>query len=157
MPALKKRESSKLREQIDETGKILEKFGITPMNGRILALFTVTDGSELTFEEIVAFFGASKSVISNSLKNLLDRKLIDYKTYNHGRKRHFYLTDRFFTVYFRELLSAMSELRESLYKVLSARYSGSPDVSSRMLKWIATANIFEKQIETAFNQLGKGY
>ncbi|MCU0376936.1 MAG: MarR family transcriptional regulator [Bacteroidales bacterium] len=157
MAVLKKRDSSKLREQIDETGKILERFGITPMNGRIIALFTVTEGSELTFEEIVSFFGASKSVISNSLSYLLDRKLIDYKTYNHGRKRHFYLTDRFFTVYFRELVSAMTELRESLYKILSARSSGSPDVTSRMLKWIATANIFEKQIESAFEQMGKGY
>jgi len=157
MSALRRRDSSKLREQIDETGKILEKFGITPTNGRILALFTVADESELTFEEIVSFFGASKSVISNSLNYLLDRKLIDYRTYNHGRKRHFYLTDRFFAVYFKELLLAMSELRESLYKILSARSSGSPDVSSRMLKWIATANIFEKQIETAFHQLGKGY
>jgi hypothetical protein len=51
----------------------------------------------------------------------------------------------------------MTELRESLYKILSARSSGSPDVTSRMLKWIATANIFEKQIESAFEQMGKGY
>ena len=156
MSALTRKESSRLREQIDESGKIFEKFGLAPMQGRILALFTVTDASELTFEEISDFFGASKSVISNSLNFLLSRKLIDYRTYNTGRKRYFYLTDKFFPVYFREVLSAMSELRESLYKTLSARSSGAQDVSSRMLRWIANANTFEKKIESAFNQMSRG-
>ncbi|MBE0666738.1 MAG: MarR family transcriptional regulator, partial [Bacteroidales bacterium] len=79
-------DSIKIREQIDETGKIFEKFGLAPMNGRILALFTVSDSEVLTFEEIGAFFGASKSVISNSISFLLNRKLIDYRTHNTGRK-----------------------------------------------------------------------
>jgi len=155
MAAMKKLESSKIREQIDETGKIFEKFGLAPMHGRILALFTVTDSSELTFEEICAFFGASKSVISNSLNFLLNSKHIDYKTYNTGRKRYFYITDKFFVVYFNDVLSAMTELRESLYKTLSKRSPESPDVSTRMLKWIEAANSFEKQIEVAMSQVRK--
>lgn len=146
---MKKKESSKIREQIDETGKIFEKFGLAPMNGKVLALFTVTDSSELTFEEICNFFGASKSVISNSISLLLKSKLIDYKTYNTGRKRYFFLTDKFFIIYFEDILSAMAELRESLYKTLTGRSPEFPDVSSRMLKWVETANIFEKQIDEA--------
>ena len=84
--------------QIDETGKILEKFGLAPKNGKVLALFTVADRPELTFGEICDFFGTSKSVISNSLSILLSRRLIDYRTYNTGRKRHFFLTESFLTV-----------------------------------------------------------
>ena len=157
MSVMKRRESGKMRDQIDETGKIFEKFGLAPMNGRILALFTVTDASELTFEEIGSFFGASKSMISNSISFLLNSKLIDYKTYNTGRKRYFYLTDKFFIVYFNDVLSAMTELRESLYKILSGRSPEYPAVSTRMLKWIETANIFEKQLEAAIDQTKKGH
>lgn len=147
--------SGKLKGQIDETGKIFEKFGLAPMNGRILALFTVSDSAELTFDDICLFFGASKSVISNSINFLLSSKLIDYKTYNTGRKRYFYLTDKFFIIYFNDVLSAMSELREALYKTLAGRSPGSPEVSTRMLKWLETANVFERQLETALHQLKK--
>lgn len=146
-------DSSKIREQIDETGKIFEKFGLAPMNGRILALFTVSDSEVLTFEEIGTFFGASKSVISNSISFLLNRKLIDYRTHNTGRKRYFYLTDKFFNVYFNDVLSAMTELREALYKTLSVRSPGFTEVSTRMLRWVETANIFEKHLEAAMDRL----
>lgn len=148
-----RKDSSKIREQIDETGKIFEKFGLAPMNGRILALFTVVDSPELTFEEIGAFFGISKSVVSNSINILLNSKLIDYKTYKTGRKRYFYLTDRFFVIYFNNVISAMAELREALYKTLSGRSPDAPEVSSRMLRWIETANTFEKQIESAMEMI----
>jgi DNA-binding transcriptional regulator GbsR (MarR family) len=156
MSAMKKLDSSKIREQIDETGRTIEKFGLSPMNGRILALFTVTDSPELTFEEIVTFFNSSKSVVSNSLSYLLAHKLIDYKTYNTGRKRYFYLTDKFFIVYFREVLSAMYELREEIYKTLSKRSPEHPEVSSRMLRWVETANLFEESIAKALEQITKG-
>jgi DNA-binding transcriptional regulator GbsR (MarR family) len=155
MSAMKKLESSKIREQIDETGRTIEKFGLSPMNGRILALFTVTDSPELTFEEIVTFFNSSKSVISNSLSYLLAHKLIDYKTYNTGRKRYFYLTDRFFIVYFKEVMSAMSELREEVYKTLSKRSPEYPEVSSRILRWVETANLLEEYIGKALDELKK--
>jgi DNA-binding transcriptional regulator GbsR (MarR family) len=152
MSAMKKIESSKIREQIEETGRTIEKFGLSPMNGRILALFTVTDSSELTFEEIVSFFSSSKSVVSNSLNYLLTHKFIDYKTYNTGRKRYFYLTDKFFIVYFKDVLTAMCELREEIYKTLSKRSPANHEVNTRMLKWVENANIFEESINSALEK-----
>src|SRR5512133_244440 len=148
-------ESDKIRGQVDETGKIFEKFGLAPMNGRILALFTVSDSAELTFDEIGSFFGASKSVISNSVSTHLNARLIDYKTYNTVRKRYFFLTDRFFIIYFNDVLAAMTELREALYKTLAGRSPGFPEVSTRMLKWLETASVFEKQIEEGLYQMKK--
>jgi hypothetical protein len=85
-------------------------------------------------------------VVSNSLNLLPSRKLIDYRTYNTRRKRHFFLTDRFFTIYFGDVLSAMSELREAIYKTISSRSPESPEVSSRMFRWVAVANILEESI-----------
>ena len=157
MTTIRRREPAKIRTQIDETGKIFEKFGLAPMNGRVLALFTVSDSSELTFDEIVTFFGASKSVISTSLTFLLNTKLIDYKTVNTGRKRYFYLTDRFFVVYFSNVISAMTDLRETLYKTISERSPKTPDVNTRMIRWIETANVFERHLQAANEQIRKDY
>jgi len=157
MTTTRRREPAKLRAQIDETGKIFEKFGLAPMNGRVLALFTVSESSELTFDEIVAFFGASKSVISTSLSFLLGTKLIDYKTFNTGRKRYFYLTDRFFVVYFNNVISSMTDLRETLYKTISERSPKTPDVNTRMIRWIETANVFEKHLQAAKDQIKKDF
>ncbi len=153
--ALQENELKKAGNQVYETGKVFEKFGLAPVNGRVLALFTVSETAELTFEEICDYFGTSKSVISNSLNLLLSRKLIDYRTYNTGRKRYFFLTDRFFLEYFSDVLGAMAELRESIYKTLSQHPTGVQEVSSRMLRWVATANIFEKELKSAFEQIGR--
>ncbi len=152
---MKKNEPDSKRDQVDETGRILEKFGIAPMSGRVLALFTVSDSGEMTFEDIVSFFGSSKSVISNSLASLLNGGLIDYKTHSAGRKRYFYLTDRFLIDFFANSISAMSDLREALYKTLSERTPKTPEVNARITKWIETANVFEKHLQSATRQITK--
>ena len=64
----------KIRDSIEETGKVFEKFGLTPMQGRIVAFFTISDHPEKTFDELVKFFAASKSSISNSLNYLLQNQ-----------------------------------------------------------------------------------
>ncbi len=77
------------RESIEETGKVFEKFGLTPMQGRIVAFFTISDPPEKTFDELVNYFKASKSSVSNSLNYLLQNKIIDYKTFASDRKTIF--------------------------------------------------------------------
>ena len=41
------------REITEETGKVFEKLGLTPMQGRIVAHFMVSDPPEKTFDELV--------------------------------------------------------------------------------------------------------
>ncbi len=84
------------RDTIEEIGKVFEKFGLTPMQGRIVAFFTISDPPEKTFDELVEYFKASKSSVSNSLNYLLQNKIMDYKTFASDRKRYFFLTDAFF-------------------------------------------------------------
>ena len=40
------------RDTIEETGKVFRKFGLTPMQGRIVAFFTISDPPEKTFDEL---------------------------------------------------------------------------------------------------------
>ncbi len=143
----------KIRETIEETGKVFEKFGLTPMQGRIVAYFTVSDPPEKTFDELVKFFNASKSSVSNSLNYLLQNKVIDYKTFASDRKRYFFLTDSFFRVYFKKVLENVSELKEYAYRTVSMRTPDFPLASEKILKWIENANRFQEALESTLESI----
>lgn len=138
----------KTRELIEETGKVFEKFGLTPMQGRIVGYFTISDPPEKTFDEIVKYFRASKSSVSNSLSVLLQSKIIDYKTFSTERKRYFFLTDTFFQVYLGRVLDNVKELKEHAIRTVSLRSPDHPEVSEKILKWIGNANIFQEALES---------
>ena len=143
----------KIRDTIEETGKVFEKFGLTPMQGRVVAYFTISDPPEKTFDELVKFFAASKSSISNSLNYLLQNKIIDYKTFASDRKRYFFITDFFFSVYFNKVLENVRELKSYAYKTVSMRSPEHPGVSEKILKWIENANTFEESLENTISSI----
>jgi len=143
----------KIREHIEDTGKVFEKFGLTPMQGRILAYFANSDKPESTFSDLVIFFSASKSSISTSLNYLLSIKMIDYKTYASERKKYFFLTDAFFIIYFRQVLENVMEMKELCYKTVSYRSVDHPEVNSKILRWIQGANVFEEEISRVLTQI----
>jgi DNA-binding transcriptional regulator GbsR (MarR family) len=137
----------KIRDTIEETGKVFEKFGLTPMQGRIVAYFTISDPPEKTFEELVKFFVASKSSISNSLNWLLQNKIIDYKTFASDRKRYFFITDSFFYFYFKNVMENVQELKTYAYRAVTMRSPEYPAASEKILKWIENANVFGESLE----------
>ena len=140
-------EKRNIRDSIEETGKVFEKFGLTPMQGRIVAFFTISDPPEKTFDELVQYFKASKSSVSNSLNFLLQNKIIDYKTFASDRKRYFFITDSFFRVYFKKVLENVSELKEYAYRIVSMRTPEYPMANEKILKWIENANRFQETLE----------
>ena len=143
----------KIRDTIEETGKVFEKFGLTPMQGRIVAYFTISDPPEKTFDELVKYFVASKSSISNSLNYLLQNKIIDYKTFAADRKRYFFITDSFFYVYFKKILGNVKELKTYAYRTVAMRSPEHPVVSEKILKWIENANVFEESLENTIIEI----
>jgi DNA-binding transcriptional regulator GbsR (MarR family) len=148
-------QDSRTRETIEEAGKVFENFGFTPMQGRIIACFTVSDPPEKTFDQLVQYFNASKSSVSNSLNYLLQNKIIDYKTIASDRKRYFYLTDSFFVVYFVKVLENVSRLKEYAYRIVSLRTPEYPDANEKILKWIENANRFHESISEVLDSINK--
>jgi DNA-binding transcriptional regulator GbsR (MarR family) len=142
-----------IRETIEETGKVFEKFGLTPMQGRIIAYFSVSDPPEKTFDELVKYFKASKSSVSNSLNYLLQNKIIDYKTFPTDRKRYFFITDSFFRVYFMKVLENVAELKEYAYKTVSMRSPEFPTANEKILKWIENANRFQETLQATLESI----
>ncbi len=143
----------KMRETVESAGKVFEKFDLTPMQGRIVAYFTISDTPEKTFDELVKYFKASKSSISNSLNFLLQNKIIDYKTFTSNRKRYFFLTDSFFKVYFMRVLENVVELKEYAYRTVSMRTPEYPAANEKILKWIQNANRFQETLESTMESI----
>ncbi len=138
---------------IEENGKIFEKFGFTPMQGRIIAYFMVSDPPEKTFNELVRYFKASKSSVSISLNFLLQNKLIDYKTFALDRKRYFYITDSFFKGYFSKVLENVAELKDYAYRTAAMRSPEYPEANEKILVWIEDANRFQEALVKAFEDI----
>ena len=141
-----KDQSAISREFVEDAGKVYEKFGLTPMQGRIVAFFSVSDPPEKTFDELVKYFKASKSSVSNSLSFLLTNRIIDYKTYASDRKRYFFLTDLFFKVYFRKVLENISIFRDHAFRTVSLRTPDHPEANATILRWIENANLFQETV-----------
>ena len=141
------------REHIEEVGKVLEKFDLTPMQGRILAFLANSDKPEVTFFDLVQFFNASKSSISTSLNYLLSVKMLDYRTYASERKKYFFLTEDFFLIYFSQVLENVKIIKELCYKTVSNRSAEHPEVSNKILRWVESANVFEKSMTATINEI----
>ena len=141
------------RDMVEEKGRLFENFGLTPMQGRIVAYFTISDTPEKTFDELVKYFDSSKSSISSSLNFLLEKKVIDYRTVSAKRRRYFFITDSFFRIYFEKVIENVAELKEYVFNTVSMRTPEHPEVSEKILKWIEDANLFQEAIEKAFAEI----
>jgi len=144
-----------IRDLVEEKGRVFEKFGLTPMQGRIVAWLTISDTAEKTFDELVKYFQASKSSISSSLNYLLQNKIIDYRTISAKRKRYFFITDSFFRIYFEKVLENVIGLKEYVINTVSMRTPEHPEVSEKILKWIGDANMFQESIEKTLAEIGR--
>lgn len=86
------------RTKIEEYGNYYEKQGFSPVASRVMIYLFLHPEGEATFDEIVQYFGVSKSAVSNAIKVLSAMEIVMEKTKSGGRKRYFKATlERFFT------------------------------------------------------------
>ena len=142
-------------DKVERFGKLLGYFGLTPMQGRIVAYMIISDPPEKTFEELVEFFNSSKSSVSNSLNYLLNVGIIDYKTVSEKRRRFFYVTDAFIRIYFRDVLDNVRKLREMTYEIAAMRSPDYPEATEKILRWIENSNTFEDSLRRALDESGE--
>jgi DNA-binding transcriptional regulator GbsR (MarR family) len=152
-----KQMEEKFRDIVGETGKLLEKFGLTPMQGRIVAYLTVCEPPEKTFEDILKFFTVSKSSVSNSINYLLQARILDYKIYPNDRKRYFFITDLFLKIYFEKILENINEFRSQANRIVKLKIPRDPVVTKKLLKWIEDANLSGKKLSETLNLIKNEY
>ncbi len=146
-----------LKHHIEEVAKLFEMMHFNPMQGRILAYLSAGGETEKTFDEIVSFFGTSKSTVSNSLNYLISQKLVDYKTISGKRKRYFYLTENLPEVYARQQLEVVRLLKELSYKTITLQSSRQKELNRIMHGWIGFANHFEQMLEELLRENREGH
>ncbi|HEY8955252.1 hypothetical protein [Chitinophaga sp.] len=79
----------KYREKIEQHSTTMESMGLTPVAARIYIYLMLSEEHQATFEQMVDYFGVSKSAVSNALKMLESVKMVDAKTIGGQRKRYF--------------------------------------------------------------------
>ena len=135
-----------MRKHIEETGKAFEKFALNPMQGRIMAYLINSEKPEVTFMEMVRYFGASKSSISTALNHLLSTGMIDYTRHLTDRKKYFFITEDFFRLYFEQLLKNINDLKGLCYKTISTRSDKDKFLNEKVHRWLNGSSVFEESI-----------
>jgi DNA-binding transcriptional regulator GbsR (MarR family) len=83
-----------IKQKVEDLGVFLEKFGRTPIEGRVFAYLLLTDPPHSTFDELVEFLKASKGAISKALNTFQKEGTVSYKTFSGDRKRYFYVNTK---------------------------------------------------------------
>lgn len=81
----------KHRKKIEEYGEVMEKMGLTPVASRVFGYLLLAGDDGAAFDDLVAFFGVSKSAVSNALKMLMATGMASSRTTGGQRKRSFYI------------------------------------------------------------------
>lgn len=108
----------KYRKKIEEYSAIIEQLGFTPVVSRVFVYLMFYGSEGATFEEMVKYFGVSKSAVSNALKTLNDFGIVDFRTNGGQRKRHFYLNlrnlfnEKIITSRYRQMYSVLEGVRQ---------------------------------------------
>lgn len=79
----------KYRDRIEKLSTPLEGLGFSPVAARAYIYLLLCEGHQATFEQIVEYFGVSKSAVSNALKWLETANMITSRTIGGQRKRYF--------------------------------------------------------------------
>ena len=108
---------------IEELAHVNDMLGSQPAMSKILALLTVSDEVELTFDQIKDTLDLSKSAVSQALNQLVIMKRISYKTRIGDRKRYFHIRLADWDTLIMEQFNGVSSLVSVYKKVLAKRSS----------------------------------
>lgn len=124
--------TDKQKELVEAYGVIQENMGLNPAAARVNALLTVSNKTELSFDEIRETLGLSKSAVSNAINSLLSQEHIGYKTKMGERKRFFFSKLGQWKTKFRKDIGGLENYNEVVKEILEERSSENPEFNERM-------------------------
>lgn len=124
--------TDKQKELIEKFGVIQEQMGLSPAASRVNALLTITNASELSFDEIQHNLGLSKSSTSNAINYLLSLDRIGYKTKPGERKRYFYSKLDQWKVSFRKDILALNTYNDMLSEISANRSDANSEFNNQL-------------------------
>ena len=108
-------------KMVERMGVFFEKYGLTPIHGRVFAYLLLAEPPHKDFYEIQEFLKASKSAISNALNKLMDAGKVEYITFSGDRKRYFKVSVDGWMSHSKEQLLEVVTLQNIIGDILEAR------------------------------------
>jgi len=141
------------REKIEEHGNYYEKQGFSPVASRIMIYLFLHPDGEATFDEMVQYFGVSKSAVSNALKLLSTAEIIQEKTKAGARKRYFKVTPaRFFAP---EAMVKSHKENRLIFEDLRKLRKKKDQLSDDLLKLTTFIKIIETEYPRLYEEMMK--
>ncbi len=148
-----------LREEqiglIEELAHYNEVKGLQPAMSKIVALLTISDEIELTFDQIKETLGLSKSAVSQALNQLILARRITYKTKIGDRKRYFYLRIAEWSEEVQEQFSGVTSLVSIYKKVLLERTETTKEFNENLKDLTNFLDLTIKQLNILIEKLPK--
>lgn len=133
----------------------MENYALPPLGAKIYTLLMLDyKYTGITFDEIVAQLGASKSSVSESIRLLLSKHLIIEKCFENERKRHFFKNPDHAVVRFESILKRLNKELSVIEQIQSYHREKSTDIPEpkiEIFKKMLKNNI--KNIDDTINKL----
>ncbi len=110
-----------IKEKVEELGVFFAGTGLTPMEARVFALLLLADPPAMEFFAIQKFLDASKSTISNALRQLMKEGRVDYFTKPGDRKRYFRVSSAKWLEQIQESFATITPFVQTMDSVLELR------------------------------------
>lgn len=133
-------------ELIEELAHINEQSGLQPAMAKIIALLTVSDEVELTFDQIQDTLGLSKSAVSQALNQLLVAKRIAYKARLGDRRRYFHLRITEWSELVMEQFSGVGALINTYKKILAKRTPKTKEFNRSLQELVQFLSLIHSQL-----------
>jgi len=143
--------SESQRELVERIGVLHDQMGLRPAAGRIMGLLLVAEEGELTFDEIRAVLGLSKSATSTSLQMLQDVGSVVYGTHPGDRRRYFRKNVKDWETRFIERAMHFLEIRFLLAEAITSR-SGEAETDAALQRMVEFLDQVAENIEQTHEQ-----
>jgi DNA-binding transcriptional regulator GbsR (MarR family) len=148
MPTL----STRQRDLIERIGVLHDRFGMRPVEGRILGLLLVSGEPELTFDQIRETLDLSKSATSTALHNLQAIGSVEYRTRPGDRKRYFRKSYTDWEEAFVERGIRYLEIRHLLVEALEFKDRQDTESRESLERMIEFLSFLEESIDDAYQR-----
>jgi len=152
-------EKVQLREEqitlLEKLAVVNEKMGLQPAMAKVLALLTVSDDPELSFEQIMETLNLSKGATSQAINHLLLVNKIDYKTKIGDRKRYFYSKIFSWREGFLDQVTRMKQLAEIHKAVLAQRPQETKEQNQSIAELIEFLEYLAEETPALFEKFEK--
>ncbi len=142
------------KELLNRFATAYKQDGFSPLAGRVMGLFYMSNQKYLNFEEIIHETNASKGAVSKTLKLLIQMQRIDFViSEQKGRKRLFYLDIEGLKYFIRMIINNYKDQDQLLKECLQARTNENEEMNN----FIKDSLNFNKDVLTFLNIKNEQY